>query len=150
MCVWFVFYIWLLWIIMKYVFRIDSSMILFFVIFFTYLLKEFQKVIVVMNDSMIHISLPFVLWWRKGSNSCSQLWSGLSLPGSKGSLKTKASGSFMTRRVYTHEEYIGLVMESGQVSKVVFFVVIVLLWFLHLICFYYFFPFASDLLHFEW
>ncbi|ROT81775.1 WD repeat-containing protein 22 [Penaeus vannamei] len=43
-----------------------------------------------------------------------KLWSGLSLPGSKGSLKTKASGSFMTRRVYTHEEYIGLVMESGQ------------------------------------
>ncbi|XP_045605789.1 dentin sialophosphoprotein isoform X2 [Procambarus clarkii] len=43
-----------------------------------------------------------------------KLWSGLSLPGSNGSLKTSNSGSFMTRRVYTHEEYIGLVMESGQ------------------------------------
>ncbi|XP_042203243.1 DDB1- and CUL4-associated factor 5-like isoform X2 [Homarus americanus] len=43
-----------------------------------------------------------------------KLWSGLSLPGSNGSLRTSNSGSFMTRRVYTHEEYIGLVMESGQ------------------------------------
>ncbi|XP_071545634.1 uncharacterized protein [Panulirus ornatus] len=44
-----------------------------------------------------------------------KLWSGLSLPGSIGSLRTSTSGSCMTRRVYTHEEYIGLVMESGQV-----------------------------------
>ncbi|KAG0721406.1 DDB1- and CUL4-associated factor 5 [Chionoecetes opilio] len=44
-----------------------------------------------------------------------KLWSGLSLPGSKGNLKANSSGSFMTRRVYTHDEYIGLVMESGQV-----------------------------------
>ncbi|XP_053641546.1 DDB1- and CUL4-associated factor 5 isoform X3 [Cherax quadricarinatus] len=44
-----------------------------------------------------------------------KLWSGLSLPGCNGSLRTSNSGSFMTRRVYTHEEYIGLVMESGQV-----------------------------------
>ncbi|XP_045133185.1 DDB1- and CUL4-associated factor 5-like isoform X1 [Portunus trituberculatus] len=44
-----------------------------------------------------------------------KLWSGLSLPGSKGNLKTNSSGNLMTRRVYTHDEYIGLVMESGQV-----------------------------------
>lgn len=43
-----------------------------------------------------------------------KLWSGLSLPGSKGNLRTNSSGNFMTRRVYTHDEYIGLVMESGQ------------------------------------
>ncbi|XP_068222264.1 DDB1- and CUL4-associated factor 5 isoform X2 [Palaemon carinicauda] len=44
-----------------------------------------------------------------------KLWSGVSLPGSKGSLQTKSCRNFMSRRVYTYEEYIGLVMESGQV-----------------------------------
>ncbi|XP_066959054.1 DDB1- and CUL4-associated factor 5-like isoform X2 [Macrobrachium rosenbergii] len=43
-----------------------------------------------------------------------KLWSGVSLPGSKGSLQTKSCRNFMSRRVYTYEEYIGLVMESGQ------------------------------------
>ncbi|CAL4087615.1 unnamed protein product, partial [Meganyctiphanes norvegica] len=43
-----------------------------------------------------------------------KLWSGLSLPGSRGSLRTRFANGSMTRRVFTHEEYIGLVMESGQ------------------------------------
>lgn len=37
-----------------------------------------------------------------------KLWSGLSLPGSRGSLRTRFANGSMTRRVFTHEEYIGL------------------------------------------
>lgn len=49
---------------------------------------------------------------------CVQLWSGLSMPGFKGNLVRGSRGGSMTRRVYTHEEYIGLVLESGQVVGV--------------------------------
>lgn len=39
------------------------------------------------------------------------------IPGSYGALDADDIERWMTRRVFTHEEYIGLVLDSGQVCK---------------------------------
>ncbi|XP_076063729.1 uncharacterized protein LOC143038430 [Oratosquilla oratoria] len=43
-----------------------------------------------------------------------KLWSAVELPGSSGGLAGSVTNSDMTRRVYTHDEYITLVLEIGQ------------------------------------
>ncbi|KAB7506480.1 DDB1- and CUL4-associated factor 5 [Armadillidium nasatum] len=43
-----------------------------------------------------------------------KLWSTVPTPGSHGTLDAGRDETFMSRKVYTHEDYIGLVLDSGQ------------------------------------